>query len=37
MNQSKADKIRTNIENWTTSIFTVLGRLFITFLVLVMK
>lgn len=34
MNQSKADKVRTNIENWTTSIFTILGRLFITFLVL---
>lgn len=34
MNQSKADKIRTNIENWTTSIFTVLGRLFIAVLVI---
>ena len=34
MNQSKADKVRTNIENWTTTIFTVLGRLFITILVL---
>lgn len=34
MNQSKADEIRMNIENWTTSIFTVFGRLFITFLVL---
>lgn len=34
MNQSKADKIRTNIENWTSSIFTILGRLFIAVLVL---
>ena len=34
MNQSKADKIRTNIENWTTTIFTVLGRLFIAVLVI---
>ncbi len=34
MNQSKADKIRTNIENWTSSIFTVVGRLFIAILVL---
>gem|GEM_PF-5819834 len=34
MSQSKADKIRTNIENWTTSIFTILGRFFIAVLVL---
>ncbi|MFK7981115.1 MAG: hypothetical protein AB8G86_14100 [Saprospiraceae bacterium] len=34
MNQSKADKIRTNIENWTSSIFTILGRLFIAVLVI---
>ena len=33
MNQSKADKIRSNIENWTTSIFTILAKLFITALV----
>ena len=34
MSQSKANKIRTNIENWTTSIFTILGRLFIAIFVL---
>jgi len=33
MNQSKANKIRTGIENWVSSIFTVLGRLFIAALV----
>ncbi|MEM1120445.1 MAG: hypothetical protein AAGJ18_08330, partial [Bacteroidota bacterium] len=33
MNQSKANKIRNNIEEWVSSIFTILGRLFIAFLV----
>lgn len=34
MNQSKANKIRTGIEDWVSSIFTVLSRLFIAFLVM---
>lgn len=33
MNQSKANKIRTNLEGWVSSIFTILSRLFIAFLV----
>ncbi len=33
MNQSKANKIRTGVEDWISSIFTILGRLFIGALV----
>lgn len=33
MNQSKANKIRTEVEDWVSSIFTILGRLFIGALV----
>ena len=34
MNQSKANKIRTGVEDWVSSIFTILGRLFIAALVI---
>lgn len=34
MSQSKANKVRTGIEDWVSSIFTVLSRLFIAFLVM---
>ena len=33
MNQSKANKIRTGLEDWVSSVFTILGRLFIGALV----